>query len=70
MPVHLCHRPGCKTPVPPKLFACRDDWYFLPKRIRDRILAAYRPGQEITKDPSAQYLEAAREAIRYYREHQ
>ena len=36
-------------------------WYALPKRLRDKIWATYRPGQEITKTPSVEYLAAARE---------
>jgi hypothetical protein len=34
----------------------------LPKSIRDKIWATYRPGQEITKDPSDEYMEAIIEA--------
>lgn len=35
------------------------------KAIRDRIWATYVPGQEITKTPSEDYLEAAMEATRF-----
>lgn len=69
MPKHLCHRPGCKTEVPPKMFACKPDWFFLPKPLRDAIWHAYVYGQESRKDPSPEYLTAARAAIDYYREH-
>ncbi len=62
---HECHRDGCHTPVPPKMFMCRVDWFALPQEMRDRICATYRPGQEIDKCPSPEYLEAAREAIDY-----
>jgi hypothetical protein len=65
MTAHVCHAPGCRTPVPPKMFACRSHWYALPKRLRDAIWAAYRPGQEITKDPSLEYLVAAANAVEY-----
>jgi hypothetical protein len=64
---HLCHAPGCGTPVPPQMFACRPHWFMLPKRLRDAIWATYRRGQEITKDPSPAYLEAARAAADYLR---
>jgi hypothetical protein len=30
----------------------------LPKRLRDRIWATYRPGQERDKRPSSEYMEA------------
>jgi hypothetical protein len=64
---HLCHAPGCKIPVPPKMFACRKHWFALPKRLRDDIWTAYEPGQEITKDPSNEYLTAAHAAVEYLR---
>lgn len=57
--VHHCHWPGCKTPVPPKMWGCRGHWFKLPKHLRDRIWATYVPGQEITKTPSDAYLDAA-----------
>ena len=64
---HVCHAPGCLTPVPPKMFACRPHWYALPKPLRDAIWATYRDGQEITKDPSPEYLDAAAAAVEYLR---
>lgn len=48
------------------MFACRKDWYFLPENIRDAILANYIPGQEISKNPTQEYLDAAQTAINYY----
>lgn len=56
MSVHHCHWPGCDTPVPPKLWGCKSHWFQLPKNLRDAIWASYRPGQEISKTPSAEYL--------------
>ena len=58
---HTCHWPGCGEHVPPKLWGCRAHWSKLPKRLRDKIWATYRPGQEIDKNPSAEYLAVARE---------
>ena len=57
--VHTCHHPGCKTEVPPKLWGCAKHWFRLPENIRNRILAAYRPGQEVDKNPSEAYIDAA-----------
>ena len=57
---HTCHWPGCETAVPPAMWGCKAHWFKLPKALRDRIWATYRPGQEITKTPSAAYLDAAR----------
>jgi hypothetical protein len=62
---HSCHWPGCGKPVLPKLWGCRSHWFRLPRRLRDRIWAAYRVGQEVGKDPSPEYLDAAAEAQRW-----
>lgn len=59
--VHHCHWPGCEKAVPPKMWGCREHWYRLPKHLRDRIWAAYVPGQEIRKDPSDEYIQVAKE---------
>ena len=59
---HACHWPGCPVKVPPAMWGCRKHWFRLPARLRARIWRAYRPGQEVTKDPSAEYIAVAREA--------
>jgi len=59
---HHCHWPGCTKLVEPKLWGCRRHWYALPPLLRHEIWLHYRPGQEVDKRPSAQYLAAAREA--------
>lgn len=62
MTIHACHWPGCAVAVPPRLWGCKAHWLQLPKHLRDRILAAYVPGQELTKTPSLAYIQAARDA--------
>lgn len=57
---HTCHWPGCDIAVPPKMWGCKHHWFRLPQRLRARIWATYRPGQEITKDPSPEYMKAAK----------
>lgn len=64
---HHCHWPGCKKQVPPALWGCAKCWFKLPVYIRNKIWAAYRPGQEIDMRPSKQYLEAAQEAQKWIR---
>lgn len=64
---HLCHWPSCRVTVPPRLWGCRAHWYALPAAIRRDILRAYRPGQEIDKNPSAEYMAAARAAQEWIR---
>lgn len=58
---HHCHWPGCDREVPPKMWGCLPHWRKLPKRLRDKIWRNYRPGQEIDKQPSTAYIEAAGE---------
>lgn len=60
-PPHTCHWPGCDARVPPKLWGCRLHWYSLPPHLRQKIWQAYRPGQEIDKRPSPEYIEVAKE---------
>lgn len=65
MSAHTCHRPRCPVAVPPRMFMCRTHWNMLTKDHKNAIWAAYVPGQEIRKDPSPEYLQAARDAITY-----
>jgi hypothetical protein len=37
----------------------------LPREMRAQIWAHYRPGQEVRKDPTPEYLEAANRAIAF-----
>jgi hypothetical protein len=67
--LHHCHWPGCKVPVAPKLWGCRPHWMRLPRPLRMRIVRHYRTGQEITKDPSEEYWEAAMDVQRWIRDH-
>lgn len=68
--IHFCHWPGCRETVPPKLFACKPHWYSLPLLIRRAIFQAYRPGQEIDKKPSAEYIAAAKAAQQWIKSRQ
>lgn len=65
---HHCHWPGCTKKVPPALWGCRYHWYKLPRRLQALIWRHYRPGQEITKDPSPEYIDAAEQVQRWIRE--
>ena len=58
---HTCHWPDCGVEVPPSMWGCKSHWFSLPKRLRDLIWATYRRGQEITKTPSAAYIDAAQQ---------
>lgn len=58
---HTCHHPNCTKQVPPKLWGCSKHWFRLPLRLRRLIWQHYRPGQEIDKKPSADYIKVAQE---------
>jgi hypothetical protein len=59
---HACHWPGCAKEIPPRRLMCRSHWKTLPPAIRSAVWNAYRPGQEIDRDPSREYVTAARAA--------
>lgn len=50
------------------MWGCKTHWFTLPKRLRDRIWATYRSGQEIDKRPSETYLDAAKAVQEWIRE--
>ena len=56
---HTCHWPSCNKQVPPAMWGCKEHWFKIPKRLRDRIWATYKPGQEESLDVSEDYLKAA-----------
>lgn len=67
---HTCHWPrGCPVDVPPRMMMCKAHWFKVPKALRDRIWSAYRPGQEIDKQPDAKYMEAVRAVDQWVCEH-
>ncbi|WP_197502693.1 MULTISPECIES: hypothetical protein [unclassified Mycobacterium] len=60
---HVCHARGCTTEIEPRLFMCPDHWKQVPPALRESINSTYRPGQEVDKQPSSQYLALASAAI-------
>lgn len=67
---HFCYWPGCQTPTSPKMWGCKVHWFTLPHHLRSRIWATYRPGQEITKTPSKEYIEAANAVQEWIKEYE
>lgn len=63
MSAHTCHAEGCDKVVPPRLLMCAPHWRRVPRVLQGAVWAAYVPGQESRKDPTGEYLEAARAAI-------
>lgn len=60
---HTCHARGCTVLVPPRMLMCLAHWRAVPRALQAAVLATYRPGQEICKDPTEAYLKAAQAAI-------
>lgn len=60
---HECHWPGCTKQVPPAMWGCSQHWFKLPRPLRNKIWAAYRPGQEVDQRPSRAYVEVAQEVL-------
>jgi hypothetical protein len=62
---HTCHALGCDLKVPPKRLMCLKHWRMVPNQIQDQVWAYYRPGQEIDKRPTKDYLVAAGAAVQW-----
>lgn len=68
-PGHHCHWPGgCKVITAAAQYCCRDHWYRIPLGLRNKIWAAYRQGQEVSKTPTRRYIEVVREVEAWYQE--
>jgi hypothetical protein len=65
---HFCHWPGCRRVVQPSKWGCSTHWFTLPKTLRDKLWKAYRRGQEITKTPSPEYVQVAKEIQAWIKE--
>ncbi len=62
-PPHRCHARGCTTEVAARLLMCRKHWRMVPRDLQRGVWAHYVDGQEVRKDPTPEYLEAADRAI-------
>lgn len=60
---HTCHAEDCNVPVPPKLLMCLKHWRRVPRTIQREIWRHYRPGQEVDKRPTPEYLAVMKRAI-------
>lgn len=43
------------------MWGCKQHWFRLPRSLRNRIWDTYVPGQEISKMPSDEYIQAAKD---------
>lgn len=60
---HVCHAVGCQVPVMPRMLMCRTHWAAVPPDLQRDVWRTYREGQEVTKDPTTDYIIAARKAV-------
>ena len=60
---HTCHAYGCSRRVHPRLLMCLRHWKMVPQAIQRNIWKYYRPGQEIDKHPSDEYILVQRAAV-------
>lgn len=63
MTAHTCHAMGCRIPVPPRYLMCPRHWGMVPRGLQRGVWAHYRKGQEIDKQPTLAWMQAARAAI-------
>lgn len=66
---HDCHWPGCGRRVPPAMWGCKAHWFTLPLALRNKIWAAYRPGQEESGEVSEDYFAVADEVQAWIASH-
>lgn len=60
---HECHATGCRNIVPPKFLMCGRHWRMVPREVQLLVWKHYRPGQEIDKKPTREYLAAMKSAV-------
>lgn len=60
---HLCHAIGCSAHVPPRLLMCPYHWEMVPADIKKRVKDHYRVGQCDRRDPSREWMNAAKAAV-------
>jgi hypothetical protein len=58
--VSRCPVPGCREPIDASRLMCRNDWYLVPKPMRDQVWCTWRSGQG---ESSREHKEAVRKAI-------
>lgn len=61
--LHACHALGCTVQVQAKYLMCRPHWAMVPRQLQGQVWKHYRPGQCEDKQPSVEWLQAARRAI-------
>jgi hypothetical protein len=60
---HTCHAKGCDRAIAAKFLMCGRHWAMVPPKLQIAVYREYRPGQEIEKNPTHEYLVAMWRAI-------
>ena len=60
---HTCHAAGCARVCPPRFLMCPFHWRMVPARTQSLVWQHYRPGQEIDKRPTLEYLAVQQTAV-------
>ena len=60
---HTCHAQGCNRAIAARFLMCGRHWAMVPSGLKDKVWQTYRPGQEIDKQPSQEYLAVMKQAI-------
>lgn len=63
MLTHHCHALECVVPTDPVELMCSRHWSMVPPALAAAVIDLYRPGQEIDKQPTGEYVIAAFRAI-------
>lgn len=58
-----CPIQTCGVSIPRSMLMCRNHWYRVPYPLRREVFRTYRRGQELTGNPSSEYVEAMTAAI-------
>jgi len=60
---HHCHANGCNRACKPEMLMCYPHWRMVPVDLQRDVYRHYRKGQCDDKNPSPEWLRAARAAI-------
>ena len=66
---HACHWPGCQKNVQPAQWGCTPHWFKLPLALRQKVWTTFKPGQEVSKTPSREYVLVARQVQEWIKNH-
>jgi hypothetical protein len=60
---HQCPAGGCTRRVPAHMLMCREDWYRVPKALRNALWTAWDGGRGAGTPPHREAMRAAIDAL-------